>query len=46
MAPTIQRPGGQAPPPGPARPGADKRVMGRSRPAEDQLKSELVNFYE
>ena len=44
MAPTLQRPGGPAPPPGSGgRPGADKRVIGRARPAEDQMKSELVN---
>ena len=41
MAPTIQRPGGSAPPGGGARPGADKRVLARA--AEDQLKSELVS---
>ncbi len=46
MAPTIQRPGGPAPPPGSGRPGADKGrgVLSRSRQQqEEQMRSELVN---
>ena len=45
MAPTIQRPGGPAPPPGSGRPGADKGrgVLSRSRQQqEEQMRSELV----
>ncbi len=47
MAPTIQRPGGPAPPPGSGRPGADKGrgVLSRSRQQqEEQMRSELVNL--
>ena len=45
MAPTIQRPGSGAPPPGSGRPGGDKGrgVLARNRQQqEEQMRSELV----